>query len=401
MTEGSRAGRPGVDAERILREARDLAFPRYPGTEGDRRAIERLRGRLAEAGLEVAEEEFSYDLRPAWRALRTVLVGSGLMVGAAGWTAPHRPGVAAVLVVLAVAVGGVVLAWTPWAERLYRRPGPTRTANVVGRRRAAEPRLVLVLMAHHDSKSQNLSLPWRLGLTLGAVAGSLTLVALALAGWLGPGLPGPPWLAPAAGSLAAASLLALATLRNENRSPGAVDNAGSVAVLLELARVLPDLLPADVESVFLSTGAEEDHMVGAMRWLDRHRPERLPCPVYTINLDGVGNPGPLILLERYGFGRAFSPTLSRLARRAARRLDLPVRGILVPPGLGLDTIPFAHRGLESITLSSGSLNRATLGVHSPRDVADHLDGESLGRAARLAAALALEVAVPPAPAGGP
>jgi hypothetical protein len=121
-----------------------------------------------------------------------------------------------------------------------------------------------------------------------------------------------------------------------------------------------------------------------MRWLDRHRDELGRQPVLALNLDGGGNPGRVALLERYGFGRRFSATLSTVAREAAAALGTRVRGVLMPPAVGIDTIPFAHRGIESITLSSGSLNRATFAVHSARDVAAHLSAETLERVARLA-----------------
>lgn len=133
-------------------------------------------------------------------------------------------------------------------------------------------------------------------------------------------------------------------------------------------------------------------MLGALRWLDCHRDLLARQPVLAINLDGAGNPGRAVLLERYGFGRRFSPALSALAREAAAALAIPVRGVTMPPAVGIDTIPFARRRIESITLSSGSLNRATFAVHSARDVADHLSAETLERVAALALETAVRVA---------
>ena len=75
------------DGARILEDAREIAFPRYPGTEGDRRAIAIVSRQFEAAGLEVVEEEFSYDIRVAFRALRTVLIGTALSVAAAGYLA--------------------------------------------------------------------------------------------------------------------------------------------------------------------------------------------------------------------------------------------------------------------------------------------------------------------------
>ncbi len=412
--------REELSVERMLANARELAFPRYPGTEGDARAIRLVAERMAETGLAVGVEEFSYDLRPAWRALRFLLAGCGVLLLGAGVLAARQPALAAALCGGAVLAAGSFLAWSPWLERLYQAAGTTRTANVEARRSASNPRLRLVLLAHHDSKSQNLTLPVRVGLTLLALLGTLGLAAWLAATGLGlrqgPGTgaapgsgalagreglgqaagPGPGWggasLPLAAGAVAGGALFALAALRSGNRSPGGVDNAGSVAILLELARVLPGELATDVEVIFLATGAEEDHMIGAMRWLAAHRSELAERPVWGLNFDGAGAPGRTVLLERYGLGRSFSRELSAAALACAARLGDRVRRVLLPPGMGVDAIPFAHHGVPCLTLSSGSLGAAVLAVHSVGDRAEHLDGEALARVARLGREMALQLA---------
>jgi hypothetical protein len=339
--------------------------------------------RLGDMGLETTVEEFSYDIRPAVWVLRAVLISSGLLVAAAGLLAVRSPWWGLILIGVALLPGLVFLAWAPWLEKLYRREGRTRTANVVGRRSVSPPRLTLMVMAHHDSKSQSLTLPYRAGSTLTAIAGSLVLLGLVVAGLVGGQVPGPPWVAPVSGGAAALAALLLSTMTSGNRSPGGVDNGGSVAILLELARVLPGELGDDVELLFLSTGAEEDHMVGAMRWLDAHAEEYAGRTTYCLNFDGAGAPGKLVLLERYGFGRLFSLAMSVAARRAAARLGYPFRGILLPPAMGVDAIPFVHRGIPCMTISSGSLGKATASVHSAHDRAEHLDAATLEAAARL------------------
>jgi hypothetical protein len=373
-----------VDGDRILSDARSLSFPRYPGTEGDPRARALIARALEEAGLQVHQEGFSYDIRPAERALRSLILASALLTAAAGALAPLSVPVALVLLASSLLPGGLLLVPTRAAERLYRREGRTRTANVVGRRPVAGSRLMLVIVAHHDSKSQNLTLSWRIGLaTLALVCSSalaaLLLVALARAQGLGR-LSGP---ALAAAGVSTLALLALSSLRSGNRSPGAVDNAGSVAVLLELARLLPGQVRDDVELVFLASGAEEDHMVGARRWLDAHCGQPGSPRILALNLDAVGAPGRVALAERYGLGRSFSPVLSRIARATASALGLEVRGLLLPPALGVDAIPFSQRGIDCLTLSSEP-GRALMAVHSERDLPENLDRDSLERVARLA-----------------
>ncbi|MGB5816051.1 MAG: M28 family peptidase, partial [Thermoanaerobaculia bacterium] len=275
-----------VNGERIQSEASALAFPRCSGSEGDVRAIEMVAGWLREAGLEVSCEEFTYDIGAAFRALRWLLLGTGLLVAIAGILAQPQPQIAASCLALALLAGGTLLVWSPWLERLYSREGSTRTANVIGRTGPRQPRLSLIFVAHHDSKSQNLPLPYRAGLTILTLLSGASLAVLLIVGLAMGQVGGPSWLGPLLGGLAAASLATLSTLHNGNRSPGGVDNAGSVGVLMELARVLPGELPADVEAIFLSTGAEEDHMVGAMRWLDRHLSLLAGRPTYALNLDG-------------------------------------------------------------------------------------------------------------------
>jgi hypothetical protein len=372
---------------RILATARELAFPRYPGTDGDRQAIELVTRWFRNTGLETEVEWFSYDIAPAFRALRTMLVVTAGLVALAGVLAIRAPGIAILCLVVALAAPAFFLAWAPWLERIYRGEGATRTANVMARRAVSEPRLTLILLAHHDSKSQSLSLPFRAVFTLTAIVGALGLLLyLAIVGLMGSAV-GAAGLA--LGTLAAVCLLALATMRNGNDSPGGVDNAGSVGLLVELAHQLPAVVPQDVELIFLSPGAEEDHMVGAMRWLDAHMSELEGRPVWAINLDGVGIPGRVTLLERYGLGTKFSDHLSQVTRTAAAELDMRVRGILIPPAMGVDAIPFVHRGVPCLTLTSGSLGAASLSVHSKNDRFEHLDGAVLEQVAQLVKATAV------------
>jgi hypothetical protein len=390
----------------VLTDAAEIAFPRYPGSEGDRRATEIVRHKMLDAGLEVEVEGFSYDIRPAFRAIRLVLLASAVLVLAATTLASELPIVAVSLLGAGALSGGLLLAWAPGAERLYAQAGPTKTANVTGYRRVARPRLSLILLAHHDSKSQNLTFPVRMGLTLLSLLGGTGFAGLLLAA-VAIGRPvEPEWAAIVAGAATAAALAGLSFLRSGNESPGGVDNAGSVGIVLELARTLPGSTGEGVELIFLATGAEEDHMIGAMRWLAAHRERLAGRPLYALNFDGAGAPGKIVLIERYGFGKPFSRELSAVARAAASRLGIGVRGITMLPAMGIDAIPFSHRGVPCLTLSSGSLDRATISVHSANDVADHLDEATLERVVRLSREIVAELerkyaaAINSAPASG-
>jgi hypothetical protein len=125
-------------------------------------------------------------------------------------------------------------------------------------------------------------------------------------------------------------------------------------------------------------------MVGAMRYLDRHADELETCPTLALNFDGAGSPGRTVLITRDGLGRRFAPELERMALESATAVGVPVRRIFMAPAVGIDALPFAHRGIECLSISSGSLGAATMAVHSINDVAEHLDGETMSRIADLA-----------------
>ncbi len=373
-------------------EAARLAFPRYPATAGDEEMIERLATALEQAGCEVRREEFGYDLAPVWRLLRAMLASAALALAVATGLLESRPLLAVVVLGVALAGGISLLGWFPWLERLYRRPGSTVTSNVEGVAPAADGPVIL-LMAHHDSKSQNLTMLQRGLLTVVALLSVLGVLGLAAGVLVGAFAAPASWARWLIGVPGIVALVVLSTLRSGNESPGGVDNAGSLAILLALARRLPARIGGCAELRFLSPGAEEDHMIGAMRYLDRHFPDGPgERRVHVLNLDGAGAPGRVVLLERYGFGRWFSKHLSELARREAEALGLRPRGVLLPPAMGIDAIPFAHRGLPCLTLSSGSLGRATLAVHSAGDRAENLDPEALQAVYRLAERMAERLA---------
>ncbi len=98
-----------LTGERIFAQAQALAFPRYPGTEGDAQAIKMVAESFTAAGLEVAVEPFNYDLRPAWRALRGLLWGCAVALAAVGLLLDQYPIAAAATLVVALAAGGIFL----------------------------------------------------------------------------------------------------------------------------------------------------------------------------------------------------------------------------------------------------------------------------------------------------
>ena len=64
-------------------------------------------------------------------------------------------------------------------------------------------------------------------------------------------------------------------------------------------------------------------------------------------------------------------------------LNIQVSERYLPIGVGLDSIPIASRGFETVTLTAGDVGRAALKVHSKRDKSDLLSVESLQQVGEL------------------
>jgi len=145
------------------------------------------------------------------------------------------------------------------------------------------------------------------------------------------------------------------------------DNAGGVAVLLEVARCLASgRLRWGV--LFLAFGAEEVGSIGAAAYAKRHEPELADCR-FVMNLDGGG-----ALLGR-NFLRTTGPEqLRAFASALTERLRYPA--VVSPSPGGDDTLPFNALGIPSIYH-----NRNHYNTHSHRDSSTLLGIEPLRRQA--------------------
>jgi len=230
------------------------------------------------------------------------------------------------------------------------------------------------LVAHNDTKSQTVPMLYRIasvvllnlltgaafGMALAQAAGATTVRSY----WL--------LLSLLAGLAALPSLMCI--VRND--SPGAVDNASGVAAVLLAAE---QLAPHQSVGVLISS-AEELGLAGAREWA-----KGLAAGARVINCDTVDDPGTWLCM--YTGAR---PGLASLTETIARRSGLNLRVRRLLPGILADSVVFSDRGLESVTISRGSL--ATLArIHTRRDNSAALTGSSIGTAAALMAALTTEL----------
>jgi Zn-dependent M28 family amino/carboxypeptidase len=232
-------------------------------------------------------------------------------------------------------------------------------------------------MAHYDTKSQLLPTGFRVVLVAATAVDCLLLAAVAAGKVAGYGLLLRSGVVAGLVSLVILQLLGLIANFTGNWSPGAIDNASGVGVLLELARTFRQRPPAPVEVIWVASGSEEVGLDGARDFLRRHGSLWRSKPTLLINLESVGF-GDRVFLSG-------EPGALTLAERVAEGAGLPTARFKVM-GAGMDHEPFAARGLPALSLL-GDVVRASLLFHSTRDNISRVDPAALDRAGALAARL--------------
>ncbi|HTR53738.1 MAG TPA: M20/M25/M40 family metallo-hydrolase [Kofleriaceae bacterium] len=182
-------------------------------------------------------------------------------------------------------------------------------------------------------------------------------------------------------------------------SPGAVDNAAAVAVLIELARVWREHPPAQPVLLVFSAN-EEIGLVGAEALAERHGDE----VAFAIALDLIGGSGPLVLNGASTLIRA--PELRWIADAADRagvvvRAPLPHRVVSRwwPQIERADHGAFTRRGIRAVHFYNRGQDGdwIDLAYHSPADVPSRVHRDALDETGRLLRALA--ESPPPEPGG--
>jgi len=361
-----RAARASIDLGAQLAA---IARPRLVGSPAAAEVAAHIRRTLAECGYDLSEYQFQFNPWPA--RLGVSLAGAGYLISSvwAGASLVAGNGYGALAVLLASLV---VMAVAVWSRPLLEsagwalQPGSNLLATPPGTRPS------YLVVAHRDSKSQPVPLLLRGPAIALAILSWLWLFLLAL---FATTQPVPRTLVLSVTAIAAVSAFVLGCCWVANRSPGALDNASGVAVLLGIAQ--QQRAAGDV--AFLVTDAEELGLAGARAVADR-----LPAVSGAINLDGIDDTGSFHVIERFGWPwrRGGAPELGDSLLRAGQQLELPVRRRDGPFGILLDHMPIADAGIPALTVMKGNA-RSLRRVHRPADDLDHLDGRGASTAVEL------------------
>ena len=370
-----KADRVEFDADIALEYAARWARPRRVGTPEHDRVAAEIETQLSAAGWRVRREAFHFSPVPD-RVLKLLLAAAlGCVLIASLWRAAWAAGL---LPLIALAVGPLnrraQLAALKADWRVGRPGALHRGENLIAAwpDHPADARPHLYLVAHYDSKSQRLPLTARIACFVLAAIGGLLTSALTL-------LNAAPEAVMPAGALTALAILPLLTLDVGNRSPGAIDNASGVGLVVHLAEVLARRSVLDrLRVTILIPDAEEWFVMGASAYVRTHFDELRgeAQRLHMLNFDGIGVRG-----ELHTVGGDKTIGLLHQLRTAAQGMSLPLKKFRLFGAL-FDHLPFEQHGFDAMSLIT--VGAASRSVHTPHDEVSQLDARGFEQAGRLA-----------------
>jgi len=376
--------------------AAELAFPRLVGSEGEAKAQQVISEKLEAIGNSYSIEEFKCSKFAINFAFRFVPpFGAILLLG--GWICsepllglenPLACLIFSMLALIWLALSSTII------DQSFGRVPPIgqifETKNFISEITPAAPKGHLIYVAHYDSKSQFYPGIVRIILFIaGLISGLLyaaqilgrsiiILVGTSPMGFWNPGIV----------SFVVPFCLNFLLILNSvgNLSPGALDNATSVATVLELLKIFQKSPLENVKLTFLITAAEELGLYGAADFVKRRRGQMDLKKTYFLNYDGIGGKSKTILLTSYGIPpKRTSPMLNKLIDEIIEEYSMKdsFRKVYLPIGAATDHVPIQRAGYE-VTMLGSFIAR----FHTTKDNAENIEDKSL----KIAGIIGLEVA---------
>ena len=371
-------------AKRAYHHITQLAFPRLVGSAGEIQAQDYIVQQFTALGLDVSRERFSFTKFPAEVLPRLLCCLFVPVVLSVPWFGERFPIPVCLICLLSLSIALFLTQWQKQFEGLYNVGKRYYSENIVATNgtKQDDNAPAFLFVAHYDSKSQVLPIAVRAAAYGIAIVGIIVLtvvmvIKVVTAAWF------PDYLTWGLSGITTLCLLLLQINLTQNRSPGGFDNASGVGVMLEMARVL--MARGEKKRItFLATGAEEYGMCGALRYVQTHADEYDQENTYVINLDGLGVGNAVSVVTRYGIPTVHTADmLAETFRTSGKALGIQVFERYLPIGVGLDSIPIASHGFETVTLTAGDVGRVALKIHSERDTCDLLNTKSLQQVGEL------------------
>jgi hypothetical protein len=255
------------------------------------------------------------------------------------------------------------------------------TENIVGKIDASEPHANVIFLCHYDTKSQRFPSYLRvllfIGGTLWTLVDGIRLLIYQIFALFAASLANTFWDV-AWWDVMFAFLLNFLLIFNNvgNDSPGALDNAAAVGILLELSRIFTQQPPQCVNLRFVATGSEELGLNGAAAFVKKHAPELNQANTYFIVYDSPSMRQVLWLLTSFGVPKKpICSEISEILLEIAREQGIPPKSLWLPIGAATDHLVVKQAGYKAGVITGPSPQ-----VHTAKDTIDYIKVEGLQRA---------------------
>jgi hypothetical protein len=349
-----------------------LSFgPRAVGSDAEKQIADFLADQFRQANLKVLRQEFLTSHFPLFFLGKVIpLISIGVLLIAAIIYLTY-PVIAAVLLLILlsqiplISFLGSLSAFPDCGKKL-------KSSNIIGQTHPInDQNPTVILVAHYDSKSQTLPLIIRMICVIVPIVCCAILLVFMLVTIAGMSIPHR--LMMFFFALAMVFLIIQIVSWNSNRSPGAIDNASGVAVLLALVSELPSRLAEKVNLIFLASGAEELGLMGAKAFIRTYASQLNPERSLMVNFDSLGIGGGVIMIG----SRRFKKTGQvEQIRNLFRQAGLGFRFMSFMIGAGMDHIPFCRAGFSAMSFTQTSL-RTGLRIHSTTDQLEYVNTDQL------------------------
>jgi hypothetical protein len=382
------------DAENIVHE---LSFPRLAGTEGEQKAMERIESKFKEIGVEFKKEPFNatkFWVSDFFRLgvififiLVSILVV--LSIFAPEWNT---------LIIITTLVFAIYALRLAAGENIKPIGKLIATNNLLTKIPSQDQkRRILIYMGHHDSKSQPLTTIQRtICVTIGGASLLLVIIIFfvhSVFSIISTGSFPNVVIYTGYGFIGIVAIAAIPLAFNDvgNESPGALDNASSIATIYMLMKYFKSNPLKHTELWFLLTGAEEIGMMGAHEFVYKHRDEFIPNSTFAINFDMIGCKScPIEVMATAGFPKPkkISPFLTQLAKKSAIKHNFPFREFYLPIGAATDRFLLTKVGVDALDFIN---QLAAFKTHSKNDTPNKFDANLAFQVGIVAADMGLEI----------
>lgn len=374
-------------------------IPRLVGSDGSYQIVELLKEDFSRFNFEESEQKFPiFKSNKSFKISTFFFVFSFLsivflllLMFLFWWTVPVGIGI----IIYTVKNRHLFLKKNPCIRRIEKESDPDEKvaytqSNLIYRLKPTEEKKYnVVLIAHHDSKSQYLSTYIRayvalffIILIIFAILAYITIIIFERRYILAIYSYGLKLYVFIVGWLMVSFFLTIATNFISNDSPGALDNASGLYTVWEMAQYLQDLPLSHTEVWLILTGAEEIDQEGAAAFLNKYREDIPPNNTLIINFDMIGLKNtPLEVVNSFYFPKKeIDPILLNLINESAEILHINIKGWYLWIGGYTDGFLFHEEGYNTIDFITKEASKFT---HQKKDVHTLIDPNLIDQQARL------------------